>query len=152
MRATGIVGGLSWALLLTALAPIAQAFPFGNLIPRIMGGSAANEGEYPFIVYLYNAGEKTYCGGSIISDTWILTAAHCIKKSTVSDITVYIGEITYSINPDKGAKVSEIHSHPQYNDQTMVNDISLLKLSKPITNKNAGTIAIDTTNVGDGIS
>ncbi|KAJ2814045.1 hypothetical protein FBU31_007372 [Coemansia sp. 'formosensis'] len=143
---------LSLALLFTALAPIASAFPYGNLIPRIMGGSNAAKGAYPFVVYLYNANEKTYCGGSIISDTWILTAAHCIKTATANDISVFIGEITYNINPSQGAKVAEVHSHPQYNDQTMVNDISLLKLSKAITDKNAGTISIDTTSVGDGIA
>ncbi|KAJ2017386.1 Kallikrein-14 [Coemansia sp. S16] len=117
-----------------------------------MGGSDAKKGDYPFAIYLYNAGEKSYCGGSIISDTWILTAAHCIKGSTINDISVFIGEITYDINPGKGAKVAEIHNHPQYNDQTMINDISLLKLSSPITDKNAATISIDTTNVGDGIA
>ncbi|KAJ2747208.1 hypothetical protein GGI20_000729 [Coemansia sp. BCRC 34301] len=154
MRVTSVVGGFSGVLLFTVLLSVALALPYGpgSLIPRILGGSETKKSDYPFIVYLYNGREKTFCGGSIISDTWILTAAHCIKTASANDVTVYIGESTYNIDPAKGAKVAEVHSHPQYNDQTMVNDISLLKLASPITNKNAGTIEIDTTNVGDGVA
>ncbi|KAJ2507014.1 hypothetical protein IWW47_001305 [Coemansia sp. RSA 2052] len=154
MRVANVADGLSWALILTALLPAAKAMPFGtgSLLPRILGGSEAKKSDYPFVVYLYNGGLKTFCGGSIISDTWILTAAHCIKTATANDISVFIGQGTYSIDPSKAAKVAELHNHPQYNDQTMVNDISLLKLASPITNKDAGTIEIDTTNVGDGVA
>ncbi|KAJ2004080.1 hypothetical protein GGI04_001435 [Coemansia thaxteri] len=116
-----------------------------------MGGSTANKSDYPFVIYMHNSGDNTICGGSIISDTWILTAAHCIKSSSANQITVFIGQADYSLDPSKGTNVAEIHSHPQFNEQTMENDISLLKLGSPITSKNAGTISIDTSNVGDGV-
>ncbi|KAJ2613176.1 Kallikrein-14 [Coemansia sp. RSA 1365] len=117
---------------------------------RIMGGTDADFGKYPFIVYLYNEAEKTYCGGSIISDQWVLTAAHCIKSASTNDLLVYVGQAEYNLDTSKGVKVTDIHNHPDYNDQTMVNDISLLRLESPVTSDKASTISIDNASVGDG--
>ncbi|KAJ2082888.1 Kallikrein-14 [Coemansia sp. RSA 988] len=121
-----------------------------NLNPRIMGGTGADFSKYPFIVYLYNQAERTFCGGSIISDQWILTAAHCIKTATTSDLLVYIGQAEYDLDTSKGVKVADIRNHPEYNDQTMVNDISLLRLESPVSSDKATTISIDSQSVGDG--
>ncbi|KAJ2648962.1 hypothetical protein IWW40_003506 [Coemansia sp. RSA 1250] len=122
-----------------------------NLIPRIMGGSEVDHSKYPFIVYLYNQAEKTFCGGSIISNVWILTAAHCIKTASKNDILVFVGQGEYNLDTSKGTKVAEINNHPQYNDGTMENDISLLRLESEITGGDVSTISIDTTDVGDGV-
>ncbi|KAJ1902450.1 hypothetical protein LPJ66_000062 [Kickxella alabastrina] len=120
------------------------------LLPRIMGGSETHQKDYPFIVYLQNGAEKTFCGGSIISDQWIVTAAHCIKSASASDITVYIGQDQYNPDPSKSAQVVEVHNHPQYDDTSMVNDISLLRLASSISSNPASTISIDNSTVGDG--
>ncbi|KAJ1966254.1 hypothetical protein GGI12_000216 [Dipsacomyces acuminosporus] len=123
-----------------------------RLLPRILGGSVASKGEYPFIVYLYNSVERTYCGGSILSDSWVVSAAHCIKKAKASDIDVYVGQYNYNLDKSKATGLAELHVHPQYNDATMVNDIALLRLSSKISGKNAKPIDIDTGSVGDGTS
>ncbi|KAJ2726165.1 hypothetical protein GGI07_000804 [Coemansia sp. Benny D115] len=115
-----------------------------------MGGSEVDGSDYPFIVYLQNSAENTFCGGSIISDQWILTAAHCIKTAGVNDVKVYIGQPEYNPDPSKSTSVVEIHNHPQYNDETMENDISLLRLGERISGRGASTISIDTSGVGDG--
>ncbi|KAJ2551392.1 hypothetical protein EV175_003710 [Coemansia sp. RSA 1933] len=136
---------------------LGSASPVGHsessLKPRILGGSDANKSNYPFIVYLQNTAEQTYCGGSIISDDWVLTAAHCIKTASASDINVYIGQAEYNPDPSKATSVSSITTHPGYDDSSMVNDLSLLKLSSPITTSgNSSTIAVDTSSVGDGVT
>ncbi|KAJ2799886.1 Tryptase gamma [Coemansia guatemalensis] len=143
-----------WLLYSLSIVSYVCALPSGkhssNLMPRIMGGSNADFSKYPFIVYLYNEADKTFCGGSIISDQWVLTAAHCIKSASTSDLLVYVGQAEYNLDTSKGTKVSKIHNHPEYNDQSMVNDVSLLRLESPVTSDKATTITIDTTSVGDG--
>ncbi|KAJ1668464.1 hypothetical protein IW140_000295 [Coemansia sp. RSA 1813] len=146
------------ALALASSSMLASASPVGNsgssnLRPRILGGSDASKSDYPFIVYLQNTAEKTFCGGSIISEDWVLTAAHCIKTASASDIKVYIGQAEYNPDPSKATAVSSITTHPGYDDSSMVNDLSLLKLAKPITTSgNSSTISVDTTSVGDGVT
>lgn len=46
---------------------------------RILGGQDAVEGHWPWQVSLHY-GQTHICGGSLISDRWILTAAHCLQK------------------------------------------------------------------------
>ncbi|KAJ2715641.1 hypothetical protein H4R19_001091 [Coemansia spiralis] len=115
-----------------------------------MNGSDAKRDDYPFIVYLYNSGDKEFCGGSLIDTSWVLTAAHCVKGGSASTITVFVGQAEYKLDISKGSKVTAVHSHPQYNDQNMNNDIALIKLEKPVSGKNVGVIAIDQGTVGDG--
>ena len=54
---------------------------------RIIGGKESDVNEYPWMVRLITT--TTICGGSLISDSWILTAAHCI---TPGKTTAYLGE------------------------------------------------------------
>ncbi|ORX70491.1 trypsin-like serine protease [Linderina pennispora] len=115
-------------LSLLVLSALAHA---SRLQPRIMGGRTASKGEYPFVVYMHNGAEKTFCGGSIIGQQWILTAAHCIKTAKANDITV-----------------AKVVVHPQYNDNSMVNDIAMLQLSTNITwSDSVQPIDIDTASV-----
>ena len=48
-------------------------------VKRIVGGSQSSQGKWPWQAALFFHGTR-YCGGAIISDTWILTAAHCFSK------------------------------------------------------------------------
>ena len=59
---------------------------------RIVGGEEAEVNEYPWMVRLFTTSTPFFydiCGGSLISDSWILTAAHCI---TPGKTTAYLGE------------------------------------------------------------
>ncbi|KAF6306976.1 serine protease 48 [Rhinolophus ferrumequinum] len=99
---------------------------------RVVGGQEAVKGPWPWQVSLH-CGETHLCGGSLISERWILTAAHCIKATWIPLLyTVWLGSIKIGYSND-GVKhhVSTIIIHPKFQDVTA--DIALLKLVSRVT-------------------
>ncbi|KAK8384252.1 hypothetical protein O3P69_009186 [Scylla paramamosain] len=107
---------------------------------RIVGGEEVSPpNKYPWQVGLKMSNGRNYwCGGSIINDRYVMTAAHCIygMSETSSGLMVGVGDHNmYSTNDDvSGATrlvaVERIIQHPDYNTRTLDNDIALLKLSE----------------------
>ena len=51
-------------------------------VAEIVGGKKAKKGEFPWQVGLKSPGSKRpWCGGTLISDQWVLSAAHCTQGS-----------------------------------------------------------------------
>jgi len=106
---------------------------------RIVGGTQASLNEWPWQVALMY-GNSQFCGGSLINDRYVLTAAHCVVDFTAGQLSVRLGEhnlATSSESSDITRSVKSITSHPSYNDNTLVNDIALLELSSPVQLSNA---------------
>ncbi|XP_051519860.1 coagulation factor XI-like [Myxocyprinus asiaticus] len=101
-----------------------------NVRPRVFGGVDAKSGKWPWQVSLQKWGNH-FCGGSIIGEKWVLTAAHCFKFPNIQ-ISVSAGLTKLS---EAGVKydVEQVITHPGYDDSTLENDITLLKLKTPIT-------------------
>uniref|UniRef100_A0A3B4FLC2 Acrosin n=1 Tax=Pundamilia nyererei TaxID=303518 RepID=A0A3B4FLC2_9CICH len=92
---------------------------------RIIGGQDAPPGSWPWQAALSIFGSFS-CGGSLITDQWVLTAAHYAMK-----ITIYF--FPSGLNPNEVTQTLEnIVCHPKYNPLTIENDICLLKLSAPV--------------------
>ncbi|XP_028174904.1 trypsin-1-like [Ostrinia furnacalis] len=101
---------------------------------RIVGGYETKKLEFPWMaVLMYNG--RFYCGGSLINDLYVLTAAHCTAGFRKEKITVRFLEHDRSVaNETKivDRSVAQIIRHLRYNPSTYDNDIALLKLSNRV--------------------
>ncbi|XP_056392705.1 serine protease 27-like [Hyla sarda] len=102
---------------------------------RIVGGADSTPGQWPWQVCLLKNGLLT-CGGSLIADSWVLTAAHCFRTSmTISDYTIYLGVHQLSDLQQLGIVVSgvkQIKVHPEFNEELSGRDIALVELEEPV--------------------
>jgi secreted trypsin-like serine protease len=102
-------------------------------LARIVGGEEAGKGTWGWAVSLYIlvGDSENFCGGSILSSSWIITAAHCLENISSSDIIVYAGSNTFW-SGTQNRTVSKIIVHSDYISDTFVNDIGLLQLTSPL--------------------
>ncbi|XP_077887255.1 trypsin-like isoform X2 [Ictidomys tridecemlineatus] len=96
---------------------------------KIIGGYTCAKNSVPYHVSL-NAGHH-FCGGSLISDQWVLSAAHCYK----SRIQVRLGEHNIDVleGDEQFIQAAKIIQHPNFDKDTLNNDIMLIKLASPAT-------------------
>ncbi|EPQ13203.1 Cationic trypsin-3 [Myotis brandtii] len=116
------------AFIFLALLGAAVAFPDDD-DDKIVGGYTCRKNSIPYQVSL-NAGYH-FCGGALINDQWVVSAAHCYK----SRIQVRLGEHNIEVveGNEQFINAAKIIRHPKYNARTIDNDIMLIKLSSPAT-------------------
>ncbi|CAC5367331.1 Trypsin beta,Trypsin delta/gamma-like protein CG30031,Trypsin alpha,Chymotrypsin-like serine proteinase [Mytilus coruscus] len=118
---------------------------------KIVGGSNADITTYPWQVSLQmRSGSGWYhiCGGSIIDNNWIVTAAHCVDGSSANTLRIAAGMTKLSDTSRTVRSLARIIMHPNYSSSRpgYPNDIALLELSQSLTfGATMNKIAVPTT-------
>ncbi|XP_024128743.1 transmembrane protease serine 9 isoform X2 [Oryzias melastigma] len=103
-----------------------------NLNTRIGGRQDAPAGFWPWQVSLQ--GPSHFCGGSLINNQWVLTAARCFQDGSASGVNVVLGlQSLQGSNPNRVSRtITTVILHPSWNLFSLDNDIALLQLSSPV--------------------
>ncbi|CAG9134371.1 unnamed protein product [Plutella xylostella] len=128
-------------LILLAVVAAALAAP-GKQSQRIVGGADTTIEQWPFyanINYITWGIRFLYCGGSIISNDIILTAAHCVDGERPSSFGVRLGS-SLANSGGQFINIAAIKMHETYDTPVLDNDIALMKLATPI--QESSTIGI----------
>lgn len=131
-----------------AAATALVAAPSAVAAPQpIVGGTTTTTSAYPFMMQITDAAQDQFCGGTLVSPTKVVTAAHCMVGETTSSVRV-VGGRTY-LNGGDGtvARVSRIWIHPDYRRVTRGDDVAVLTLSAPMPYATASYVSASDTGV-----
>jgi trypsin len=108
-----------------ALAPLTGA-------GAVVNGTTAAAGQFPFMASLQDGSGFSFCGGSVISSGWVLTAAHCVPDADATDLYVVTGRTDLAdASTGQRIKVSKVFVNPAYANSA--HDSALLELAAPTT-------------------
>jgi len=151
MGKTEVMNSLQ-VLLLVALAAVCSSEQIeergADDSSYIINGQPAGKGEFPYQISLQmvrGSRSQHICGGTLISSTWVLCAAHCFRDRSPSTYRVRVGE--WHLNSRDGTEqdlpVRAIHVHASFNSpQQFQNDIALLQLARPASGAGVGTASL----------
>ncbi|XP_059490474.1 brachyurin-like isoform X1 [Neocloeon triangulifer] len=103
-----------------------------SLTPQIIGGNSVQQRQFPWLTLII-INLSSMCGGSLISERWVLTACHCTRGMWSG--LIFAGGINRLINETFEFLQFSMSSscHENYNDIYVINDISVIRLASPFT-------------------
>uniref|UniRef100_I3N156 Transmembrane serine protease 9 n=1 Tax=Ictidomys tridecemlineatus TaxID=43179 RepID=I3N156_ICTTR len=102
-------------------------------LARIVGGSAAGRGEWPWQVSLWLRRREHRCGAVLVAERWLLSAAHCFDVyGDPKQWAAFLGTPFLSGAEGQLERVARIYKHPFYNRYTLDYDVALLELAGPV--------------------
>lgn len=110
-----------------------------RVLGRVVNGKTIGRIHMPWIVHLvakYQIKPRSFkllgCGGSILSRSFILTAAHCIHFGNRRPVSVVVRYNSTYLERGPLALANDVIPHPRFSMTTVTNDIALVKLTKPL--------------------
>ncbi|XP_022693523.1 uncharacterized protein LOC111263045 isoform X2 [Varroa jacobsoni] len=110
---------------------------------KVIGGKDAGLGDWCWQAAIYNEKGQYVCGGALIGPQWIVTAAHCVTKYVRNGDTFFVEVGSVDLTARHGhsrKKAWASYIHHNYNENTLDNDIALVKVLNPF-NVNSSSIS-----------
>lgn len=102
-----------------------------NFLQRIVGGDVAVPNSWPWQVLLVISSRRSsfICGGTLIDNQWVLTAAHCAAGRRETTYAYFGAHSLYSPSADEvKVRGDQWFKHPSYSTRSLANDVALVKL------------------------
>jgi trypsin len=114
-----------------------------NADQEIVGGSRASIADHSYAVYLTTADGYQYCGGTLVDDNKVVTAAHCADGSKPADIVVVAGREDKNSQAGTTSAVRKIWVHPDFTDVRSGADVAVLTLNRRLPYDSIHTAGAD---------
>ncbi|WP_448547051.1 serine protease [Thalassotalea fusca] len=109
---------------------------------RIVGGEESNPHSRPYQVSLQSMSGEHFCGGSIIGDDLVLTAAHCLDGVDGNNPNLQVRVGAHSLTDNSGQAIPVATTYTNQDYPNLSKDVAVLKLSTAITDENAKAIRL----------
>ncbi|MBE9374339.1 serine protease [Saccharopolyspora sp. HNM0983] len=113
---------------------------------RVLGGAETSTDQAPWAVAITDSSGRQFCGGALVSEVKVITAAHCATSSVTGDerspgsLRAVAGRADLSSQNGSVAEVEDVWVHPEYRGYTSGDDLAVLTLRDPLPQQPLGVV------------